>query len=75
MDNSVLVMAGVISVASQIFGPWEKVTPANIQKPVPLFTYQNSSLGSVEKMTRGDEYGCPIVEQGKTVGWSLGCKQ
>lgn len=74
MDSTTIVLVSGLSVASQIFGPWEPIKVSEITKNVPEYVHNVAHLGAVHKYQRGDQIGCPLTENGKTVGWSLACK-
>lgn len=75
MDIQTVAMLSVVTVAQQVFGPWQPITPAQLSVKVPEFVYQVERLGSVGRVEKSETVGCPIVEKGKTVGWSLSCRE
>jgi hypothetical protein len=55
---------------------WQPVTIAEIKKEVPEYIYLPGPLGSVEEGSKPRQEvieGCPVLEEGKVVGFSFGC--
>lgn len=62
------------TMADKVFGPWERVSVAQILKPVPVLRREDTPLGSVGKVRKSEIIGCPIYEQSEVIGWSMNCR-
>lgn len=64
-----------VAMATSVFGDWQKISPADVLKPVPEFVYQVSSLGSVGPRYRNNPLPveCAVIEEGDVVGYRLSC--
>lgn len=64
------------TAAALVFGQWQPVTVAEINKVVPEFEYQRVSLGSVlpKQINAPLPAACAVWEAGKLVGYRLTCK-
>lgn len=64
------------TAAALVFGQWQPVTVAEINKPVPEFEYQRIALGSVQPKYQNNPLpaACALWEANKIVGYRLTCK-
>jgi len=61
------------TVAENVFGPWEKVTPSEVLKPVAEVGRIRTAMGSVGKYPKAEVIGCPLYDQNEVIGWSMNC--
>lgn len=61
------------TVAEKVFGPWEKVTPSEVLKPVVDSGRISTAIGSVGKYPKAEVIGCPLYDQHEVIGWSMNC--
>lgn len=64
------------TAAALVFGQWQPVTVAEINKEVPEFEYQRVAVGSVlpKQIKAPLPSACALWEGGKVVGYRLTCK-
>lgn len=69
-----LATHAIADVQAPMFPKWQAVTPTNMLDPVPEII-SISLPGSVasKNQPKPQIVGCPIVEGGKTVAWSMSC--
>lgn len=65
-----------VLVSAVTAAAWVAVTPQSITKPVPEYVYSYGSAGSVqspEYLKSKPIQSCPIIENGRVVGFSFNC--
>ena len=65
-------MSAPVLLGALLYGPWQAITPAQLVNPPPEPVLLKSQ--SFERVVIGQIEGCPIIENGKTVGWSMACQ-
>lgn len=68
-----LLLLPVVAVAGQ-WPEWSPVTSQDMTERVEVrYTDSYGAVGPREMFPKRSE-GCPIIDRGSVVGWSLGCK-
>lgn len=64
------------TMAQHVFGQWQPVTVAEINKEVPEIEYQRIAYGSAQPKETNSPLpaACALWEGGKVIGYSLTCK-
>lgn len=73
---SVMLFAGRshADVQAPMFPKWAAVSPQNILDPVPeIISISLPGAVSPKNHVKPEIVGCPVVEGGKTVAWSMSC--